>query len=115
MRAHKTTQRLASYNQEFREVSQAVTMRSRGRCEGGVPGVCQRQAVHVHHRKLRKQGGENSLENCIHLCEACHTWAHGHPLLAKELGLLVSPWQDPAQIEVDVSRYSEHEQGQNCA
>lgn len=31
---------------------------------------------HVHHRKLRSQGGEHSVENCMLICDHHHHLAH---------------------------------------
>jgi len=31
---------------------------------------------HVHHRRLRSQGGENTVENCVLICEHHHDLAH---------------------------------------
>jgi 5-methylcytosine-specific restriction endonuclease McrA len=80
-------------------VVQAVKRRSRGRCErcGTAP------ATQLHHRRLRSQGGRNTLENLVDLCAPCHNasadaihanvdWAHRH-------GWIVPSWQDPADVE----------------
>lgn len=67
---------------------QVVRERSEGLCEGHVAGVCTRFASHVHHRRLRSQGGSNEPENLLHLCASCHSWCHRHPVLAEHLGLL---------------------------
>jgi 5-methylcytosine-specific restriction endonuclease McrA len=50
-------------------------------------------ATEVHHRKIRKQGGSNSLDNLAHLCKPCHDFVHANPELSYELGLLVHQWE----------------------
>lgn len=75
-------------------VRRAVTARSGGWCEGG----CGRPAAHVHHRKLRSQGGTHDPVNLAHLATVCHVWAHANPLEAVALGLIVPSWADPAEV-----------------
>lgn len=57
--------------------------------------------VHVHHRKLRKQGGKDSLSNLIALCGPCHNIApdsvHQNPERSYEQGYLVPSWADPEE------------------
>lgn len=68
---------------------------------GGVCEFCGRTAaVHMHHRKLRSHGGEHTLDNLIHLCQADHEWAHSYPGLAVEVGLIVRSTADPADVRV---------------
>lgn len=71
-------------------VVEAVIARSGGRCEGQVADVCTGRAQHLHHRVRRSQGGPHTVENIVHLCEACHTWAHGNVTEARVLGLISS-------------------------
>lgn len=74
----------------------AVAERSSGICE-----FCDAAfAAHLHHRKLRSQGGDNSPANLIHLCAADHDWAHRHPRLAVEVGLIVPRHADPETTPV---------------
>lgn len=58
----------------------------------------------VHHRKLRSQGGEDSLTNLIALCHACHNLAtnsvHLNPGKSYDKGLLVHSWDDPADVPI---------------
>ena len=88
------TKRLKEYEAEFREASKLVKARSQGRCEfvkiaGCLFRGCTEQAVHVHHRKLRSQGGGDEIENLVHLCVPCHGYLHNHPEKARELGLIL--------------------------
>ena len=70
-----------------------VRSRSGGICEAGHDEVCERQAVHVHHRKLRSQGGSHQAVNLLDLCGPCHDWIHAHPDEAVERGWLLRSWQ----------------------
>ena len=77
----------------------AVAARSGGVCEACGAAA----ASHVHHRKLRSQGGDNSPENLLHLCAGpggCHGRIHASPLRSYELGLLVRSTDDPATVAV---------------
>lgn len=53
-----------------------------------------------HHRLLRSQGGQDSLENLVLLTGSGttgeHGWVHAHPLAAELVGLIVPPGIDPA-------------------
>jgi 5-methylcytosine-specific restriction endonuclease McrA len=33
--------------------------------------------LEVHHKQFRSQSGDDSEQNLITLCAACHSWAHG--------------------------------------
>lgn len=83
-----------TYDTEFKRARKKVAERSGGRCEGRIEGVCTGAGEHVHHRKLRTRGGDNSLTNLMHLCLRCHTWAHANPATSTERGLLVPSWEE---------------------
>lgn len=59
------------------------------------------EPVAVHHRKLRKHGGEDTLSNLIALCGTCHNIApqsvHQNPRDSYENGWLVPSWADPRE------------------
>lgn len=74
----------------------AVAERSGGVCECG----CGRRAEHIHHRKLRSQGGRHELANLLHLSNLCHADTHGNPERSYALGLMVHGWCDPADVPV---------------
>ena len=74
-----------------------VRLRSGGRCEAVVPGVCLGQAQSVHHR--RKPGRLWNPSNLLHLCGdgtiGCHGWIEAHPELAHAEGLWLFAGEDP--------------------
>lgn len=59
---------------------------------------CGKPAGHIHHRKRRSQGGDNSPANLVPLCVLCHDWVHRNPEQAYREGWLVRSWQDPAEV-----------------
>lgn len=77
-------------------VRRAVKARSEGNCE-----VCLMSgADHMHHRLMRSQGGEHTVENLLHVHWGCHEDIHLNPARSYELGHLVRRGADPAQIPV---------------
>lgn len=80
---------------------EALRWRSGGRCEAALPDVCTGDASDVHHRQRRRDGG-HAIVNLLDLCRACHAHAHAHPAEARELGLIVSVYEDPAVVAVVV-------------
>lgn len=58
------------------------------------------RAVHVHHRKLRSQGGENSADNLLHVSFRCHDRIHANPEESYVRGLLVKRGGIPALVPV---------------
>jgi 5-methylcytosine-specific restriction endonuclease McrA len=74
----------------------AVHARDRWCVAGGCTG-----ATHVHHRKLRSQGGDHSLANLILLCGPHHDAVHANPALGYELGFLVRSFDDPALVLIE--------------
>lgn len=89
----KKSASLRAYEAEFQMVKAVVKARSKGVCEAGTP-VCTRVAVHVHHRKLRSQGGSNYPDNLLDLCFSCHDWIHLHPAASYEQGWLLHSTDD---------------------
>lgn len=94
--------KLDEFEAEFRRMRPLIIGRSGGTCEVRCPKVCGRAAVHVHHRKLRRQGGDNSWANLTAVCFDCHDWIHGHPSQSYRLGWLVRREDDPAEQPVFV-------------
>ena len=81
------------------EVASIVTERSDGHCEIMNPDAgCTGYREHLHHRKLRSQGGEHTVENLTGICHRCHYWLHAHPAIAYANGWLVKGAKDPAKI-----------------
>ncbi|QHF24120.1 hypothetical protein GTU73_08920 [Rathayibacter sp. VKM Ac-2804] len=82
----------------------AVEARSAGMCEGC--GL--RRATEVHHRKFRSRGGDNAVENLLHLCgsgnhSGCHGAAHGSPPTPERcsaIGWAVRADEDPLAVPV---------------
>lgn len=72
----------------------AVRRRSGGRCEGCPAAV----ATDYSHRQARSQGGAWCPSNALHLCRACHAWAHSGPEMARSVGWMVRRSEDPAVI-----------------
>lgn len=77
-------------------VRRAVHHRSGGWCECG----CGRPAQHIHHRRMRSQGGRHELVNLLDLSLHCHEQAHANPERSYALGLIVRSWCDPADVPV---------------
>jgi hypothetical protein len=50
----------------------------------------------MHHRLLRSQGGQNTVENLLHVSHETHRLIHDQPSWAYRHGLLLRSWQDPA-------------------
>ena len=79
-------------------VAGMLMARSGGICEMWHPPVCLGTAQQFHHRRLRSQGGKDTIECCVHICRACHDFAHDHPRLARENGWIVSAWKEPGGV-----------------
>ena len=77
-------------------IRRAVWARSGYYCEAcGGPG-----AVHLHHRKLRSQGGRHEATNLMHVHLSCHESIHAHPTRSYLLGHLVHSYDDPADAPI---------------
>ena len=62
---------------------------------------CGGEGWHVHHRKLRSQGGEDALPNLVLLCQRCHELVHSRRVEVGEPGGFIVPsWQDPSEVPV---------------
>lgn len=57
---------------------------------------CSGHGAHWHHRRKRsiKDDHRHCTCNGVWLCSKCHTWAHGNPSAAKDLGLILSSWTE---------------------
>lgn len=83
-------------NRVPRGVAEVVAERAAGMCEIMHPkALCSGRAEHMHHRKLRSQGGEHTVVNLVHVCERCHTYAHSCPAEANTNGWIVRSTYDP--------------------
>lgn len=96
--------RLVLTGVDRQELRHAAYDRAGGVCEAGVapgcPGRVDRDVFEWHHRKLRSQGGDDTIENSLALCPACHGWVHRNPTAAKTRGLIVPRWAAPAEYAV---------------
>lgn len=77
-------------------------------CGGGI-GDLRGVDYSIHHRKLRSQGGDNSLPNLVLLCGSgctgCHGAVHAKPKWAREFGgWILKSTDDPATYPVLVDR-----------
>lgn len=70
------------------DVRRAVRARSRGLCEIDHPG-CTGRAVHLHHRRLRSQGGRHTVGNLLDVCPSGHRWIHANPAESYERGWML--------------------------
>lgn len=79
-------------------VRSEVRERAGGYCE-----VCTRPGpTHIHHRKLRSQGGKHEVANLLHIHTICHHEIHAYPARAYDRGWLVHGWNDPAAVPVQI-------------
>jgi 5-methylcytosine-specific restriction endonuclease McrA len=92
-----------SYAQEFAEIRPRILARAQHECEVALPR-CERRAVHVHHRKLRSQGGKNDSCNLIAACSPCHRDVHASPARAYAAGWMVRSTEDPALVPAQLAR-----------
>jgi len=71
-------------------------------------GVCcrcgQQPAKRRHHRKLVKQGGLDTWDNQVAVCDDCHTLApdaiHRNPAKSYADGWLVKSWDTPSTVPI---------------
>ena len=67
-------------------------------CEVQAPG-CSGRATEMHHRLLRRHGGDDSPENLIPICANCHTQSpaaiHRNIAASVAAGLLIPSWEGP--------------------
>lgn len=86
----------------------ALRERSMGYCEVGGEPLGDRWAV--HHRKLRKHGGDNRLSNLLIVCHDHHNLAtrsiHLRPATAYANGWLVESSKEPGEVLVKI--YGQH-------
>lgn len=83
-------------NRVPKEVVEVVQERSQGFCEIMNPeSGCNGRGEHMHHRKMRSQGGEHTVENIVHVCAADHHAVHMRPAIAYSKGWLVKSTRDP--------------------
>lgn len=86
-------------------IRERVQERSEGQCEARITAVCTGPATQQHHRKLRSQGGQDTEENLLDLCAACHAFAHANATWAVVSGLIVPSWANPDEFPVSHVRW----------
>lgn len=89
-----------NYSSEFKRMRPLIRSRSRGTCEARASENCSQAGYHVHHRKARGQGGENSMVNLLDCCSTCHSYIHDHPQESYAKGWLVHGWDDPGEVGI---------------
>lgn len=72
-----------------RQTKNDALRRCHGRCEAEASPQCRGVVEHFHHRRLRSQGGPNTLDNCLACCSACHAFIHRFPRTAAEHGWIL--------------------------
>lgn len=68
---------------------------------------CRGRGSDWHHRRRRGVADEHTHCTCngVLLCRKCHSWAHNHPLEAREQGWIVSVFEpSPRRVPVDSFR-----------
>lgn len=92
--APKVPKRSATFTPALK---QEVRERDGFRCQAcGATGV----PLHVHHRKLRSQGGTEQMENLVSVCDECHRFIHDNVAWSKERGFILSSWVDPQTVSL---------------
>ena len=85
-------------NRVPKDVAEAVIERSGGKCEAMNFQYCTGQAEQLHHRQLRSQGGEHTVENIIAVCAADHSRFHREVAEAQSQGWIVRSTQEPGEV-----------------
>jgi len=65
--------------------------------------LCNGRSQHVHHRKLRSQGGDNDFSNLLPMCWRCHDAVHANPAIARQAGLIVGRTEDPRRVPITLT------------
>jgi ATP-dependent DNA helicase RecQ len=71
-RIHPNQPRLRLDSESYDRLREQVLQRDGWRCQSCGSMV----NLEVHHQEFRSQGGDDSEENLITLCEACHSMLH---------------------------------------
>lgn len=81
-------------------VRETVMGRADGGCELYLAERCTGVATQWHHRKMRSQGGEDTIPNGLAVCHQCHLKIHRNPAASYEFGFLVKSFHEPENIPV---------------
>jgi len=60
--------------------------------------LCHGRSQHIHHRRLRSQGGDNDFSNLLPMCWRCHDAVH-----ANQAGLIVGRTEDPRRVPITLT------------
>jgi hypothetical protein len=71
-----------------------VEGRSWGWCELMEWTDCGQRATHMHHKRLRSQGGQHTASNLLHVCANCHNHIHTSGAVAYARGWLTRTGDD---------------------
>lgn len=86
-------------------IKDAIWERTGGLCDFCGRTVAAKRQMQVHHRKLRSQGGDWSLDNLMGLHQWCHNIGpdsiHQNVTRSYELGHLVHSWADPSTVPIE--------------
>ena len=75
-----------------------VRTRSGGACE-----ICGVEAVQMHHRRNRSQGGQWTPSNILHVCVQCHVTVTNNPNWATDRGYTIQgPQHTPELVPVQL-------------
>ncbi len=98
----RKTKKLSDYDAEFAAIRNTVMREANHLCGSSdfMPddemeafdemfATCLVRANHVHHRKLRANGGTNNRANLTPLCGNCHRYVHDHPAFSYRYGLML--------------------------
>lgn len=96
--AQQTRQRPNS-NDWPQDTRDAVSSRSRGRCEIALKGTCTGPATDMHHRQARRTR-RHTPANALHACRDCHAWVTREPAASRGLGWIVSVYSRPESTPV---------------
>lgn len=96
----KAKRRTSGESRAWAALRLRVLARSGGLCECCGAGL-NPLVWECHHRRLRSQGGADSMTNLLALAPGCHQVAHrGDRAAAERAGLIVPSWQLPARVSV---------------
>lgn len=82
-------------------LTEKLVERAQGHCERCGRGLP--DPFHRHHRKLRSQGGLDTLANLVAICKKCHETVHLSPMASYKTGFIVKGGKlnDPAESPLD--------------
>nr|DAS22128.1 MAG TPA: CRISPR-associated endonuclease [Caudoviricetes sp.] len=83
-------------------VVNTILERSQGCCEAMLlQSGCNGRGEHIHHRRLRSQGGGDTATNCVHICHKCHDYIHRNTGDSYHRGLLCRSYWEPDAVPVE--------------